>query len=448
MDIMNGLFRIVLPMMLIAALAYWFLNRGSGQGELRVSASVRGAEIMIDGRQTGMVTDTTLKVGLGRHIITVRKPGLISDPEFAVAEIRRDVVSRVSFDLTPPPVGKKSDSIPPLRDVRQEIFSSGEPVKTVSPGANAERLLIDFTNEAARIGSSTPTHAISSFDSSVSYISPDTVPVASTLLGTKVTVSSIPEGADIWVNGALTSRITPYTFRGLDRGIYSFKVSRAGMQVRPDSVVIALNRDYQDALVAFELAPDSSIPRPVLTVSTAPLAAAIRVDGKPVGVGKVTLEVDFGAHRIDFGDAPGYKTPSSTSVNLSNSEPTADITGTYEKLVGAGFVSVRPGDDFGKFDGSLLRVYVDNELLVDNVAQKFDAVMLGGLLSGKRIVRVQYGDLVNEVIVSALDGHIIDISMRVETFFSKRKLKLRDKSAIPVEEWRASNQKASIVRVN
>jgi hypothetical protein len=435
-DVLLGLVRVVGPLIIIGVAALWFLNRGVGRGRLRVTSSTPGATILLDGVQTGYVTDTTLTVTRGRRIITIRMEGLVSDPDFAVAEVRRGVVSQVSFDLKVPPAAMRSDTIPPLRHVRQEVFSTGEPVRALPPAPRGITPLVDFTPESER-GVSAETWRTPEWT--------DTASISGSIQGTKVTVTSVPDDAEIVVNGAPTPRRTPYTFRGLDRGIYSFRVRREGFTVRPDSVVLALNHDYQQELAAFDLQADTTLPRPTLTVTTSPLAAAIRVDGKAAGMGKVSMDVAYGTHRVEFGDAPGYQTPAPVSVSLTSDQPHADVTGTYQRRSGNAYIAVQPAEEFGAFDGSLLRVYVDNELLVDGPKQRFDVALIGRVLSGKRLVRVQYGDLTSDLHVNVLDGDVSEITLRIESFFSKRKLRLREKSSVPFEEWQQKTSKLNVL---
>jgi hypothetical protein len=267
-------------------------------------------------------------------------------------------------------------------------------------------------------------------------------------MSTQVTVSSVPDGATIIVNGASSGHVTPYTFRGLDRGLYSFAVDLEGYLTRPDSLLISLNEDFQRELASFELTPDPSLPRPALTVSTAPLAAGITVDGRPAGMGKVTLDPGFGEHRVEFADVPGYRTPDPVTIHLSTLQPGGEAVGQYERLTGNAFVAIVPNDDVERFDSRLLRVYVDNELVVDNPKGKFDATLLGKILSGRRLVRIQYGDLQSDMQVDLLDGEVSEIVFRIESFFSKRRLRLRDKSAVPVEEWRQRAQKLAVLTVS
>ena len=443
--ILLGLLRVLGPLFVIALVAYWFLNyTGRSAGLVRVTSSVSGAEILVGGIQTGFVTDTTVEVPLGRRIITVRKSSFVSDPEFAVVEVRRDRSTEVRFILKDARKVVTVDTIPPLNP-RQALLSTGEPLRPVSAAEPRRgRSLVDFADVqdlAPDMSDFIPRASVST--------TPDVgVPVATALQATQVTVSSDPEGAEIWVNGAPTTRVTPYTFHGLDRGMYVFRVSREGFAANPESTSISLVRDAQSELVAFELLSAAALPKPTLTVATAPLAAGIRVNGSSAGVGKTVLELEYGRYRIDFADVPGYKTPDATVVMLTADKPTADVRGEYLRLVGNAFLVVAPGDGAAAFDARALRVYVDGELILDGPQQKFDAALLGKVLAGKRLVRMEYGDLADDVHVNFLDGQASEVTFRVESFFSKRSLRLRPRSPVSVEEWRERSKKLNVLVVS
>ncbi|MBU0508482.1 hypothetical protein KKH27_06585 [bacterium] len=444
--ILGALLKIFLPLLVIAIAAYVVLNYSArGTGSVRVTTSVPGADILVGGMQTGFTTDTTIQVKAGRKIITVRKMGLVSDPEFAVIEVLSGGAKLVRFNLHEPEPVVPQDTIPPLRAVRQEVFSTGEPVHAIPPAIlRPTRRLVDFSTSG--ISRERITRADAEWKPS--GVKPVNQEDIGSLQGTQITVTSTPPNAEIWVNGALTTRATPYTFRGLDRGIYSFRARRDGFTAKPDSIVVALARDAQHELVAFELLPDLTLPKPKLVVTTSPLAAGIRVDSKPAGVGQVTMDVPYGQHRIDFAEVAGFRTPASVTTILTEDQPAATVVGEYVRLSGDGFIAVRPSDDLRKFDASLLRIYVDNELILDGADRPFDAALLGHLLSGKRLLRILYGDLSEDIHVNTLDGQVAEITFRVESFFSKRKLRLREKPVVPIEEWQQKSKKLDVLTVS
>ena len=359
MAVLGVTLRIVLPLVVITGVASWILTRSSDEsGPVRVTTSVPGADIFVGGTMTGMQSDTTLmNVPVGRQLITVRKPGFVSDPEVIVADVQKDRITQAAFVLRSEQANVRTDSIPPLRNVRQEIFSTGEPVRHV-PAASyrQERRLVNFApsprapREPAQmpvVDDASETGAEAPADRSAQADAP--------LEGTQITVSSHPDGAQIVVNSTLTSRLTPYTFQGLEAGMYIFSLVMPGYKVKPESVTVILAEDYQSELAAFELEEDVSLPRPILTLTTTPPAAGIRVNGKPAGVGKVTVESTYGKHVIEFVEVPGYKTPAPQTVELTVDNPNADVTGEYVKISGNSYLAVLPSEDLGtEFESGIL----------------------------------------------------------------------------------------------
>jgi len=446
MAILAAVLKIMLPLFIIAGVAYFIvIYQPVRKGSVRVTATVPGADILVGGLQTGFVTDTTIDVPAGRQIITVRKGTLVSDPEFIVLEMKNSERAVAHFSMRAPQPVIPQDTIPPLQAVRQEVFSTGEPVHAIPPAVlRSNRRLVDFSQpDITRDDGSRKRQT--SRDAAVSPITSQDV---ASLQGTQVSVTSTPPDAEIWVNGALTARVTPYTFHGLDRGLYSFRVRRDGYVARPESVTVALQTDFENELISFDLISDASLPQPKLVISTTPIAAGIRVDNKQAGIGQITMDAGWGNHRIEFANVAGYKTPASVTTMLTEDQPNAVIVGEYKRLSGDGFIAVRPSDDLRKFDPSQLRIYVDNELILDGADRDFDAALLGHLLSGKRLLRIHYGDLSNDIHVHTMDGQVAEITFRVESFFSKRRLSLRDKSVIPVEEWRDRVKKLEVLTIS
>jgi hypothetical protein len=441
------LLKILLPLAVIAAAAYVFLIFGhGGSGALRVTTSIPSADIYIGGVLTGMHTDTTLKAPLGRAIVTVRKDGYISQPEFVVAEVTRDRTNQVRFTLRNRQNIIARDSVTPPQPLQEHILTTGEPVRTLPPAImRTEHKLVDYADKIAE--SSAPGEAPSNGKEPLPYVARTETSLP--LTGTQITVTSAgADGAEIWMNGAAAGKKTPYTFRDLDRGTYAVRIHRAGYDARPESVLVSLVRDYQSELVSFELTVNQALPRPHLTILTTPLAAGILVNGQPVGMGKVSLDKDYGTYRVEFAEVAGYEKPLPMTAALTEAKPNVDLVGEYKRLVGNAFVALVPSEDVGKFDGSKLRVYVDNELIIDGPKDPFDAALLGKILSGRRLVKVQYGDLSNEIHVDALDGEVSQITFRIESFFSKRSLKLREASGDPITTWQQKNRKLRVLTIS
>jgi hypothetical protein len=448
--VLTALLKFLLPLAVIAIGAFLILQYGhSGSGYLRVSSTVPGAEIYIGGIQSGVRTDTTLRAMLGRAIVTVRKSGYISDPEFIAIEIVRDRVNQARFILRKERDTIVRDTVPAPRPVASDILSTGQTIRSVPPTMIPfNRKYVDYSNQdRASSNLTSPPVLLPTDRPAVETYRSDTT--ARSLTGTQITVTtSGAAGGEIYINGLPSSKMTPYTFRELDRGTYVLRIQLAGFTCKPDSIVMVLTRDYQSELAAFNVTQNPSLPKPTLTISTIPPAAGIKVDGQQVGIGKISLVRNYGKYKIEFADVPGFTTPSPISGALTEAMAHDSLVGEYRRMSGNAYIALQPAEDLHVLNGQQLRVYVDNELIVDRPDQSLDAVLIGKILSGRRLLRVQYGDLTNDVHVNALDGEVILISMRIESFFSKRSLRLRDKNVGSQEEWLKRNLKLRVLTIS
>lgn len=452
----GNLAKIALPLVLIAVLAWWILDRNSVPvGQLRVTSTIKGADVYVDGVQTGALTDTVLlDVQVGRRLITVRSPGLISSPEVAIVEVIPNRIGVATFVMSDSSQIAKQDIVPQRDGVRQDVFVLDQEMIRSIPAAPKRRTLLDFKDESGHeLLRADKTNQNSDLPSPRLYKSPaadsESIQVSDiyreSLTGTQITVTSEPVGAIISVNGARTTNRTPYTFRGLDQGYYVFSLMLDGYVTTPDSIEIALSESNQSELAAFSLQAVSKLPVPQLTIQTKPLAAGIRVDGVAVGVGSATVGTDYGAHVVEFANVPGYKAPDPIRVNVTAEMPNNELVGVYERLSGTAMIAIVPNENFLKFDGKKLRVFVDNELILDGPESSFDATLLGSLYPGDRAVKVQYGELVAEEIVELVEGQVAELTIRVDAMFGKSKLKFKVRTDIPLEKWQARFKKSNIL---
>jgi hypothetical protein len=436
MTLFSAFLKVILPMILIAVGAYVFLQFAhTSTGMLRITSNIPGADIYLGGIQVSAHTDTTVLAPLGRNIVTIRRAGYISDPEFAVADVSKSRVAVVQFILKLARESVIRDTVANPKPISNK-YSSSNDIRSIPPAVmHFDRKLVDYSPRERINPVQTSTGNPDPILAPNAIIGPDTS--RTTLSGTQITVtSSGGDKAEIFINGVNTGKVTPSSFHELSHGQYTIQILRPGFRVKPDSVSFALLRDYQSELASFEMTPDLTLPKPTLAITTSPLAAAIRIDGQVAGIGNVKLEKEFGTYRVDFAETPGFAAPAATTVSLTPANPNVEINGEYQRVVGDSYVALIPSEDLGKFDGKRMRVYVDNELIIDGPTQPFDAALIGKVLAGKRLVRVQYGELTNDVYVNTLSGSVSQIVFRVESFFSKRSLRLREKSFGSVEEWR------------
>lgn len=456
-QLLGNLAKIALPLLLITAVSWWVLNLDTKPvGQVHVTSSIKGADVYVDGVQSGAVTDTVLDgIEVGRRLITVRAPGLISDPEVAIVEIQAGRIGVAAFSMVDSVTASKGPEIVPLRDgVRQDIFALDEAMIRSIPAAPKRRSMLlygdldsDRNPEAGEklVGQAilplTHKDTVNALQGTANKAALE----RTTLTGTSISVSSEPAGGAILVNGARTPNKTPYTYRGLDRGYYVFSIELDGYIPSPDSIEIVLTENDQSELAAFSLQPVNKLPTPQLTITTVPLAAGIRVDGVAVGVGSAVVSSSYGTRVVEFAGVPGFKSPDPIRINVTADNPNHELVGTYERLSGTAMIAIVPNENFTKFDGKKLRVYVDDELILDSPEKSFDATLISRLYPGERAIKIQYGDLVAEDIVKLTSDQVAELTIRVDAMFGKSKLKFKTRTEMPLDKWQSKFKKLNVL---
>lgn len=108
-------------------------------------------------------------------------------------------------------------------------------------------------------------------------------------------------------------------------------------------------------------------------------------------------------------------------------------------------VAVVPNESFLRFDGTKLRVFVDNELILDGPEDSFDVTLLGSLYPGERAIRIQYEDLVAEEIVKLVNDQVAELTIRINAAFGKRALRFKVKTDIPLDKWQARHKRSNVL---
>jgi preprotein translocase subunit YajC len=440
------LLRIFVPIIVVGTVFYLLIERPqTTTGQLRITSDVKGAEILIDGMRIGAVTDTTLShVITGHRSVAVHKKGYIADPEVRFADVKQDTLTSVAFHLIERASSQRdSDSTGFLESLREEIpldleeiAPSSAPSRRVEPDLADETEPYESTGE--EMGHDT---ALSTFASERPII---TTP--QNISGASIVVSSNPPGAEIIINGDSTGHQTNYTFHDLLRGTYFVSVRKQGYISKPEIVQIDLSRDFQNELVAFMLSLDESLPSPQLTISTEPIEAGIRVAGKPVGRGQVVLKVGLGKSLVEFEDILGYRTPQPQLVELTPETTSVEIVGHYERLEGKALLAITPARP-QSIKGGELRIWIDNELILDKPAQKLDGILIHKLVAGKRLVQVEYQGLVQNTQIDIVDDEVSILTFAVESFLSKKSLRLRVEPVVTLQNWQKRARKLTIIEL-
>ncbi|MBU1707374.1 PEGA domain-containing protein [bacterium] len=415
------------------------------RGELQVLSNVKGATILIDGIQTSAKTDTTLsRIIAGRKLITVQKEGYKATPEVVLVNVKPDSAVLVRFTLF------SIDTIPvpekvALRSPEEETLVSIE--RNLPEDSLPRTASQSYLEEAQRLIAAEEKKELAK-DETVVQTPPKTqVPrVKQTIEGTSVRVTSQPEDAEIIINDDSTGYRTNRILEDLARGTYYFKVSKKGYIANPDVVRIDLTRDFQSEIVAFELSLDQSLPPPKLTVITEPVAGNIQVNGRPVGKGRVVLDVTLGKSVIEFSNIDGYVTPLTQTAVFSPETTAITVVGTYKRIEGKAQLAVLPRPK--TVPGDELRILLDNDLILDNPGKEFQGVLMHKMLPGRRLLRVEFQNLVKDVHVELTEYNMTIVTFTVESFLSTKRLHLRVEDNITQKAWEKRAQRLNIIDKN
>ncbi len=441
-DTIMRLLRIFLPIAIIGIAFYVLIDRTqTGTGNLQILSNVKGAEILIDGIQSGAKTDTTLSAIIaGRKLITIQKEGYKAEPEVVLVNVKPDSSVFVRFTLflidTIPAPEEDTLEIPEverLASIEQNLPEESLP-RTASQS---------YLEEAQQLIAAEEEEALAADETVVRTPEPQTPPTSEDIKGTSVRVTSNPDDAEIIINDDSTGYRTNRTLQDLSRGTYYFKISKKGYVAKPEVVRIDLTRDFQSEIVAFELFVDESLPPPKLTVITEPIAANILVNGKPVGKGRIVMDVNLGKSVIEFSSVEGYLTPLAQTAVFSPETTAIAVVGTYKRIEGKAQLAVLPRSK--TVPGDELRILVDNDLIVENPGEEFQGILMHKMLSGKRLLRVEFQDLTKDVHVELTDDNMTLVTFTVESFLSTQRLRLRVEDTITPKAWEKRSRRLTII---
>ena len=159
-----------------------------------------------------------------------------------------------------------------------------------------------------------------------------------------VSLSSIPSGAEILVDGQAAGR-TPQTLE-LGAGTHELKLQLAGYASWRDTIQVIANESLQ--LPAVKLVPAQG----VIKLSSEPAGAAVTVAGALRGQTPLDLGLTPGTTHVLKLSAPGHR-PAERSVQVT-AEDTQGVRVNLEPILGPVTFDIQPADAQLKIDGRVL----------------------------------------------------------------------------------------------
>lgn len=452
-DTILRLLRIFIPIAIVAAVFIFLIDRSEPiKGPLRITSNIEGAEILIDGVQMGAITDTTLRnIATGRRSVTIYKSSYHVEPEVIFVSVVTDSVVSADFKLISTDTTRilDYDSLVSMESEYEEILlalkETREPERiptTQSYLEEAKKFIAAEDNEEPI----TIEQEDISQTQDLTSIEEEEPPSPEIIEGTSILITSTPEDAEIIINGDSTGHRTNRTFQGLSRGSYFISVYKKGYLSNPEEVRIDLSRDFQSEIVAFDLSLDESFPPPKLTIVTEPIEAVIKYNGTPVGKGQVVIEGIYGNSLVEFGEVTGYRTPLSRTLELTPETDSLEIIGTYEALEGKALLGILPQKKRVKGEG--LRILVDNELLIENLTEKFEGLLVHKLFVGEHSVKIEYRGMERDTRITLEDDMVSIVTFNIESFLGQRSLRLRTEKPITAENWQKRTRRFKIIDHN
>lgn len=303
-------------------------------GNLYLESIPDSAAIYLSGININKFTpDSLIGLDTGSYQVTLKKDKYL-DSTFNVT-IFKDSTTSFSVQLTNKPPGKGNifiESVPNGAD----IYLSGEDTKKFTPDS-----ILNLTEGEYRISLSKVNYSDTSFY--VKVIEGITASEIITLISTNTTGSvflqSVPNGAQIFISGVNTNKITPQGIVDLEEGDYEFTLKYSGYIDTTFTVSIVKNQRVDKSIILKKASDSGSI-----LLESSPAGAQIFLEG--INTNKITpstiQNLDEGQHQFTL-KLNGYK-DTTFSVNIiKNQQVNKSITLTKQINTGSLSLQSTPG---------------------------------------------------------------------------------------------------------
>ena len=237
-------------------------------GTLRIVSDPAGAAILIDGKATGDITPADLLLAVGTHTIAVTRDGFLITPTSRTVNVPPGQRMQASFVLAE--LGELTITSTPDGAA---LILDGEDSGEVTP--HTFMLVVgEHTVEVVLDG-----YVADGGEVVVDLAASGTPPIDFGLLAAgTLAVTSTPDGAAIFLDGADSDEVTPHTI-ALAVGGYAVHVEKSGYEI-PAARDVTVSAGAESS-ADFELVTTGTLGS--LAVTSTPAGAAILLDGADTG---------------------------------------------------------------------------------------------------------------------------------------------------------------------
>ncbi len=273
-----------------AAAAFLVVEYPVPAGSIAVVSTPTGAEVWLDGEDTGQVTDCFLEdVPVGEHVVTLKLDGYANAS--TTVTVAEGEMAEAVLELTALTGSLNVTSIPDGAAILVDSADTGEVTNATVDGIGVGNHNVTLRKDG---------YVDAVVGVTIEYNETATLHLDLIEAVGSIAVTSTPNGAAIWLDGENTGRTTDATLTGIPAGEHTVTVRKTGYA---DATATVTVEHGETAPVHFGLVP----PTGNIAVTSAPDGAWIFLDGTETGeVTNATLtNVPPGEHTVRL-ELEGY----------------------------------------------------------------------------------------------------------------------------------------------
>ena len=295
-------------------------------GNLFLESTPAEAAIYVSGININKVTPDSL-IGLesGAYQITLKKDHYL-DSTFNI-NIFKDSTTSISVQLTQKPPGKGNLYIQSVPN-GANIYLSGEDTKKLTPDS-----IMNLTEGNYQVSLSKANYSDTTFNVNIedSLTTSKIITLRSTKTTGSVFLQSVPNGAQIFIAGVNTNKITPEGIVNLEEGEHEFTLIYAGYNDTTFSLTIIKGQRIDKTIILKKVSDSGSI-----LLGSTPPGAQIFLEG--INTNKVTpsaiQNLDAGVHQFTL-KLNGYKDTTFSVTIIKDQEINSNISLTKQIYTGS-----------------------------------------------------------------------------------------------------------------